>query len=192
MRATINDFDALIVVDMQKDFMPGGALPVAGADKIVPAVNKYIELFSKKGNPIFFTRDWHPTDHISFKENGGIWPRHCVQHSDGAAFVESLEKPKENLFLISKGTSNDFDAYSGFQGTILHALLQERGIRRLFICGVATDYCVKNSAFGALHLRYTTFVLQDAIKEVFDAQKSLTLLMQKGAVLMEFSDLKEL
>ena len=190
MRVTINDFDALIVVDMQKDFMPTGALPVNDADTIIPIINRYIQLFTQEGNPIFFTRDWHPSNHISFKENGGIWPRHCVQNSEGAAFAEGLQLPKDNLYIISKGTSSDFDAYSGFQGTILHQLLQERGIKRLFLCGVATDYCVKNTTLGALHLGYTAFVLQDAIKEVFDSQKSLRLLMDKGAILLKRSDLE--
>ena len=177
--------DALIVVDMQNDFIVG-SLPVKGAEEIIPNVNRYIELFSSKGLCVFFTRDWHPEDHISFKDNGGLWPKHCVQNSEGAMFHKDLKLPEDNLFIISKGTSPDFDAYSGFQGTSLDSLLKERGIKRLFVCGLATDYCVKNTALGGLNLGYQVFVLLDAIKGVDinpdDSKRALEELYLKGAV----------
>lgn len=191
MQLAITQKDALIVVDMQKDFMPGGALPVPEADTIIPTINRYIKRFFKASRPIYITRDYHPKEHISFKDFGGIWPSHCVAESEGAEFANGLHIPQDNRFIISKGTSKEFDAYSGFQGTILHDLLQERGIRRLFICGVATDYCVFNTALGAINLGYQTFILTDAIKGVDEvrAKKALDELLAKGAVLAEFNSL---
>ena len=185
VRITAND--ALIIVDVQIDFCPGGALPVPDGDRIVPAVNEYIEMFRIVGQPVFATRDWHPENHISFKENGGIWPRHCVQYTEGAKFHPDLKLPPD-AFIISKGERPELEAYSGFQGTLLDSLLKERGIKRIFICGLATDYCVKNTAIGALNFGYTTFILSDAIKGVDvnkgDSEKSIETMMRKGAVLL--------
>ncbi|NPA32048.1 MAG: nicotinamidase [Aquificae bacterium] len=194
MRIKLTDRDALIVVDMQNDFMPGGALPVPDADKIIPRLNEYIKLFESKGLPVFFTRDWHPPDHISFKGHGGIWPPHCVQDTPGAQFHPELYIPPDNKFIISKGTSRDFDAYSGFQGTILDDLLKERGVRRIFVGGVATDYCVKNTVLGGLSLGYEAFVLGDAIKGVDlkpgDVERAIDQMLTKGAVLTEISEIR--
>ncbi|WP_297455704.1 nicotinamidase [Persephonella sp.] len=194
MKLKINDFDALIVVDMQKDFMPDGALPVPEGDKIVPVLNQYIQLFADKGNPVYFTRDWHPPNHISFRGHGGIWPPHCVQDTEGAKFHPDLKIPLDNKFIISKGTSRDFDAYSGFQGTILDQLLKERGIKRLFIGGVATDYCVKNTVLGGLNLGYQVFVLEDAIKGVEankgDIEKAINQMLEKGAVFINYGEIE--
>ncbi|ACN99331.1 nicotinamidase [Sulfurihydrogenibium azorense] len=191
MKVKLTDKDALIVVDMQNDFMPYGVLPVKDADKIVPTINSYIELFEKMSNPVFFTRDWHPENHISFKGFGGIWPAHCVQNTEGAKFHPDLKIPSDNKFIISKGTSPDFDAYSGFQGTNLHSLLQERGIKRLFICGVATDFCVKNTAIGGLNLGYQVFLLVDAIKSVFPEKEKEVIkdLLDKTTVALTLKDI---
>lgn len=185
MKIKLSAIDALFVIDMQNDFLPGGALAVEGADKIIPAINNYIKIFENENLPIFFTRDYHPKNHLSFKENGGVWPPHCVQGTEGAAFPKELAMPNDNRFIISKGTSEDFDAYSAFQGTILHSLLQERGIKRVFLCGVATDFCVKHTALGALHLGYFTFILDNAIKGVFDEKEAKELLLDKGAVFIQ-------
>ncbi len=193
MKVRIGERDALIVVDMQNDFMPGGALPVPDGDKIVPILNEYIELFEKKGLPVFFTRDWHPENHISFKGHGGVWPPHCVQNTEGAMFHKDLRMPLDNKFIISKGTSPDFDAYSGFQGTILEDLLKERGVTRVFVGGVATDYCVKNTVLGALSLGFGAILLLDAIKGVDvkpgDNDKAIELMLDRGAVGIELKDL---
>ncbi|GAB6065392.1 nicotinamidase [Aquifex pyrophilus] len=193
MKVKITDRDALIVVDMQKDFMPGGALPVPDGDKIIPVLNEYIKLFEEKGLPVFFTRDWHPPNHISFKGHGGIWPPHCVQNTEGAKFHEELYIPKDNKFIISKGTSQDFDAYSGFQGTILESLLRERGVRRIFVGGVATDYCVKNTVIGGLNLGFEAIVLEDAIKGVDvnpgDVERAIEEMLLRGAVFINRDDL---
>ncbi len=193
MKVRIGSQDALIVVDMQIDFMPSGALPVPDGDKIVPVLNEYIELFERRGLPVFFTRDWHPENHISFKGHGGIWPPHCVQNTEGACFHPDLRMPLDNKFIISKGTSQDFDAYSGFQGTVLEDLLRERGIRRVFVGGVATDYCVKNTVLGALNLGFGALLLLDGIKGVDvkpgDSEKAVELMLERGAVGIELKDL---
>lgn len=193
MRVKLTERDALIVVDMQNDFMPWGALPVPDADKIVPKLNAYIDTFSSMGLPVYFTRDWHPIDHISFKGNGGIWPPHCVQDTEGAKFHKDLLIPKDNKFIISKGTSRDFDAYSGFQGTLLESLLRERSVKRVFVGGVATDYCVKNTVIGAINLGYQTFLLIDATKGVDvnagDTDRAIGEMMRVGTVVLSFEDL---
>ncbi len=193
MKVKISDVDALIVVDVQNDFMPWGALPVPEGDKVVPVLNEYISIFEKKGLPVFFTRDWHPENHISFKGHGGIWPPHCVQNTEGAMFHKDLKMPLDNKFIISKGTSPDFDAYSGFQGTVLESLLRERGVRRVFVGGVATDYCVKNTVLGAIDLGFQAVLLLDAIKGVDanpgDSERAIDLMLSKGAVGVELKDL---
>ncbi len=194
MRIRLTVKDALIVVDMQRDFMPGGALPVPEGDKIVPRLNQYIKLFFEKGLPVFFTRDWHPPDHISFKDQGGVWPPHCVQDTEGAKFHPDLYIPPDNRFIISKGTSRDFDAYSGFQGTMLDQLLKERGTKRVFVGGVATDYCVKNTVLGAINLGYEAFLLLDGIKGVDvkqgDSQRAIEDMLGAGAVGVEYEEVK--
>ncbi|WP_457598547.1 nicotinamidase [Hydrogenimonas sp.] len=193
MRLDIAEHDALIVVDMQNDFMPGGALPVPGADTIVPTLNRYIERFEERALPIFFTRDWHPKTHLSFRQNGGVWPEHCIKGSEGAAFCEGLHIPSDNRFIISKGVSEEFDAYSGFQGTPLAALLNERGTRRLLVCGIATDYCVRHTLLGAENLGFRTLLLEDAVKGVDlhpgDCDAALREMMRKGAILCRYEDI---
>ncbi len=185
-RLKLVQLDALIVVDMQKDFSSSGALPVPGTEEIVPVINSYIELFKEKGLPIFATRDWHPENHVSFKENGGIWPRHCVQWSQGAEFIDGLELPPDT-FIINKGDRPELEAYSGFQGTLLDSLLRERGVKRLFICGVATDYCVKNTALGGLNLGYQVFILSDAVRGVSPqtVERAEEELLDRGALFLE-------
>ncbi len=193
MKIKVTEKDALIVVDMQKDFMPGGSLPVPEGDSIVSVLNEYISIFEGKNLPVFFTRDWHPPNHISFKGHGGIWPPHCVQETEGAKFHSELKIPVDNKFIISKGTSPDFDAYSGFQGTVLENLLRERGIKRVFVGGVATDYCVKNTVIGALNLGFAVVVLSDAVKGVDvkpgDSERALESMLLMGAVIAELKDL---
>ncbi len=194
MRIRLTVKDALIVVDMQRDFMPGGALPVQEGDKIIPRLNQYIRLFFERGLPVFFTRDWHPPDHISFKDQGGVWPPHCVQDTEGAKFHPDLYIPPDNRFIISKGTSRDFDAYSGFQGTMLDQLLKERGTKRVFVGGVATDYCVKNTVLGAINLGYEAFLLLDGIKGVDvkqgDSERAIEDMLGAGAVGVEYEEVK--
>ncbi len=193
MKLKLTDRDALIVVDMQRDFMPGGALPVPEGDRIVPVLNSYISLFEERNLPVFLTRDWHPENHISFEGHGGIWPPHCVRGTEGAQFHPDLKIPADNKFVISKGTAQEFDAYSGFQGTVLADLLRERGIRRVFVGGVATDYCVKNTLLGAVNLGFQAFLLTDAIRGVDvrpgDVERALEQMLSAGAVAIELGDL---
>ena len=157
--------DVLLVTDIQNDFLPGGSLAVAGGDEVVPILNRYIGEFVACGLPVYATRDWHPEGHCSFHAQGGPWPVHCVAGTHGAAFAATLSLPPGTT-LISKATRPDRDAYSSFEGTDLDARLRAAGIRRIFIGGLATDYCVLNTVRDARRLGYEVFVLSDAIRAV--------------------------
>lgn len=157
--------DALVVVDVQNDFLPGGRLGVARGDEVVPVLNRYLDVFRARGLPIYATRDWHPTDHCSFRARGGPWPPHCVAESPGAAFAPGLQLPPDAA-VISKAATADNDAYSGFEGTDLDARLRRAGVRRLFVGGLATDYCVLNTVRDARRLGYAVRLLRDAVRAV--------------------------
>ncbi len=161
---------ALLIVDVQNDFCPGGALGVPEGDKIVPAINKYIKIFTKKKLPIFASRDWHPIRTKHFKDFGGVWPVHCLQNSRGAAFHSKLKLPKEAIQLY-KGMDSQIDSYSAFQaedisGVSFLKLLHMLGIKELYIGGLATDYCVKYTAIDALKHGFKVKILLDAVKGV--------------------------
>ncbi len=183
---------ALIIVDVQNDFCPGGALPVTDGDKVVPVLNLYIKRFREDGAPIFATRDWHPKNHISFKENGGIWPPHCVQGTTGAQFHTGLELSGD-VKIISKGTSPKDEAYSGFQGTNLTAELKSRSIKALYIGGLATDYCVKHTVMDAIKEGFSVFFLEDGSKGVDvnpgDSKKAMDDMVSAGVKRIVFSNL---
>ena len=174
---------ALIIVDVQKDFCPGGTLPVPEGDKIIPNLNKYVEIFRKNGGKIYATRDWHPENHISFKEHGGLWPKHCVQGTEGAEFHPNLKLP-EDAVIISKGTDPLREAYSGFEGTDLKKKLKQEGIVRVFVGGLATEYCVKNTVLDAIKFGFETVLLMDAIKGIdlkpSDSIKAIDEMVKKG------------
>ena len=157
--------DVLLVTDIQNDFLSGGSLAVAGGDAVVPVLNRYIGAFLAQGLPVYATRDWHPEGHCSFHAQGGPWPVHCVAGTQGAAFAAMLTLPPDTT-VISKATSQDLEAYSSFQGTDLDSRLRAAGIHRLFIGGLATDYCVLNTVRDARKLGYEVFVLADAIRAV--------------------------
>lgn len=182
--------DALVVVDVQNDFLPGGTLAVPAGDEIIPILNRYIAVFRIRGLPIFITRDWHPPDHCSFESQGGPWPPHCIAATDGAAFPSSLYFPCD-AHIVSKAISREKDAYSGFSETELSSLLQSLGTRRLFIGGLATEYCVLNTVKDALQHGYTTFVLQDAVhpinKNADDGQHALEEMTRLGAILIDIA-----
>lgn len=154
--------DALIVVDVQQDFCPGGALAVPHGDDVVPVINRLLGLADWL---TVATRDWHPADHCSFKAQGGMWPPHCVAGTDGAALHPSLDQSRIRA-VVSKAVSRDAEAYSGFQATDLAARLAARGIRRVFVCGLATDYCVKATALDARRAGLDVVVIEDAIRGV--------------------------
>ncbi|ROR32589.1 isochorismatase family protein [Inmirania thermothiophila] len=161
----LQEGDALIVVDVQNDFLPGGALAVPAGDQVVPVLNRYAEQFAAAGLPVFATRDWHPADHCSFRDQGGPWPPHCVAGTEGAAFAPGLRLP-QGTEVISKADTPERDAYSGFEGTDLAERLRRRGVRRVFVGGLATDYCVFNTVLDALGEGFETWVLGDAIRAV--------------------------
>ncbi|RMF86332.1 MAG: nicotinamidase [Nitrospinota bacterium] len=184
MKRQITREDALIIVDVQNDFCPGGALAVPEGDKVVPVLNRYITLFQQAGAPIFATRDWHPPDHCSFQSRGGIWPPHCIQGSDGAAFHPELKLPPD-VTVISKATSPDQEAYSGFAGTDLADQLRQRGVKTVYVGGLATDYCVKSTVLDALQAGFQTVFLRDASAGVEvnpgDCQQAIAAMKQAGA-----------
>jgi nicotinamidase/pyrazinamidase len=157
--------DALLVVDMQNDFMPGGALGVQGGDEITPEVNRLIGVFSSRGLPIVFSRDWHPPDHCSFEAQGGVWPVHCVQNTKGAAFTQDLAMPV-NPRIISKATSVDREAYSAFDATGLEDLLTRLAVTRIFIVGLATDYCVVATVRDARQAGFEVIVPEQGVRAV--------------------------
>ena len=180
---------ALIVVDVQNDFCPGGALGVKNGDEIIPVLNRYIDKFRAAGLPVIATRDWHPVKTTHFKEYGGAWPAHCIQDSRGAAFHADLHLPND-VILVSKGMAADEDSYSAFHGkadsgTPLSTLLRGLGIERIFVGGLATDYCVKYTALEGINQGITVVVLGDAIRGVNlqpdDSERALLEVRDAGA-----------
>lgn len=156
--------DALVVVDMQNDFVTG-TLAVAGAAEVIEPLNRAIALFGGRGLPVFATRDWHPPDHCSFAPQGGPWPVHCVAGTTGADFVPGLRLPVDAI-PVFKATRRDVEAYSTFAGTPLAAELRGRHVRRLFVGGLATDYCVLNTVRDATAEGFEIVVLGDAVRAV--------------------------
>ena len=180
--------DALIIVDVQNDFCLGGALAVPRGDEVVPVVNRLLE---QRWLSVA-TMDWHPAEHSSFEPHGGPWPPHCVQHTTGADLHRELDASKVQL-VITKGSNPDQDAYSGFQGTELARILRDRGVHRVVVCGIATDYCVRATAQDALHEGFEVLLLEDAIRGVEvqpgDCQQAIEELRQAGATVIVSADL---
>lgn len=176
--------DVLLVTDVQNDFLPGGSLAVSRGDEVVPVLNRYIGIFTARKLPVFATRDWHPPHHCSFRERGGPWPPHCVQGTHGAEFSAALRLPP-SAAIVSKASTPDEDAYSSFLGTDMDSRMRAAGIRRIFIGGLATDYCVLNTTRDALRLGYRVFVLADAVRAVDvqpgDGQRALEEMARLGA-----------
>lgn len=173
---------ALLIVDVQNDFCPGGALAAPGGDKVVPVINRLMEHF----DIIVASRDWHPKESIHFKK----WPVHCVENSHGAAFHPDLNtKNIQQVFF--KGTGNRDDGYSAFEATNLNLeeYLKQRNVDDLYIVGLATEYCVKESALDAVRNGLHTFVIKEAIKGVHqhegDEEKALKEMKLKGVKLLE-------
>lgn len=156
--------DALVVTDVQNDFVTG-TLAVPGGAKVVAPLNRAIASFRARGLPVVAIRDWHPRGHCSFAAQGGPWPEHCVQGTTGAAFVPGLRFGSGAL-LVSKGTDPGAEAYSGFKGTTLADDLRARNVRRLFIGGLATDYCILNTVNDAIAAGFAAVVLSDGVRAV--------------------------
>jgi nicotinamidase/pyrazinamidase len=184
----LDPHDVLLVVDVQNDFLPGGALAVPQGDEVLPVINRLMPAFAY----VVVTQDWHPEGHVSFATTHDakpfaaitlphgeqtLWPDHCVQGSPGATLHEALDVHGA-LLILRKGANSDLDSYSAFTEadgkttTGLAALLKARGVRRVFACGLATDFCVAHSAVDARKADFETFVIEDACRAI-DAAGSL-------------------
>ncbi|MFC5478446.1 nicotinamidase [Massilia suwonensis] len=157
--------DALLVIDMQVDFLPGGKLGVPDGDAVIEPINGLLALFAGQDLPIYASRDWHPANHCSFAQRGGPWPPHCVAESPGAAFSERLALPASAV-IVSKADTEDVDAYSAFNGTELAAHLRGHGVQRLVVCGLATDYCVLNTVIDARANGFEVLIAEEAMRAV--------------------------
>ena len=154
---------ALLLVDLQNDFFPGGALAVPEANSLIPLINAYIKHFSRQGWPILATRDWHPANHRSFTEQQGPWPAHGVQGSRGAQFHSDLVLPP-GMMVISKGTDPKKDSTSGFDGTSLADRLEDLNVQTLYVLGLPTEHCVKHTVLDGCQRGLQVVLLTDATK----------------------------
>lgn len=181
----------LLLVHLQNDFCPGGALAVAGGDQIIPVANACIQFFAREGFSIVATRDWHPENHCSFQAQGGPWPPHCVQGSRGSQFHPDLKMPPGTL-IVSGATNARKEAYSGFDGTSLEDRLEDIEAQTLFVLGLATDYCVKQTVLDACQRGFRVVVLEDGVRgidvQLGDSQKALQEMQAAGAMIAQSSD----
>jgi nicotinamidase/pyrazinamidase len=188
MNVTVRPDDALIVVDVQHDFLPGGALAVATGERIFTPIDALAPRFAR----VYATRDWHPADHSSYAENGGPWPVHCVAESHGAAFDPRLDLTKVDK-IVSKGIVRETDGYSGFAATELADDLRANAVGRVFVCGLATDYCVKHTALDANAAGFETVVIEDASAPVNvqpgDEARALDELRSAGITIVNSKDI---
>ena len=193
----IERYAALLIVDLQNDFCPGGALPVPEGDKVVATVNDAIARFVGEGLPILASRDWHTVVTRHFKEYGGIWPAHCVRNTPGARFHPDLHLPSD-VTIITKGSDPEQNSYSAFDGTtadglMLEQFLEARGIEKLYLGGLATDYCVKATALEGLLLGKKITIILDAVAGVElasgDSSRALEAIRQGGGTFVNASEL---
>lgn len=184
--------DALLLVDPQNDFCPGGSLAVAEGDQVMPLLSAWAAAAERAGVPVFVSRDWHPPRTTHFQEFGGMWPAHCVQGTPGAAFHPGLRLPSSAV-VVSKGTGETEDAYSAFQacderGTLLADLLRQRQVAHLYVMGLATDYCVKASTLGGVEAGLRVSVVQPGCRAVNlqprDGEQALAAMHAAGAALL--------
>ena len=188
---------ALLIVDVQRDFCPGGTLSVPGGDAVVEPINRLARAFAGAGLPVIASRDWHPAETRHFRPFGGAWPPHCIQGSQGAAFHPDLRLPAGTV-VVSKGTDPAADGYSAFEaatedGRDLGRLLEDLGVRRLLIGGLATDYCVRATALQALAMGLAVTVVTDAVAgvdlEPGDSAGAMAELARAGAAFFRAEDL---
>src|SRR5688572_6153089 len=184
---------ALLVVDVQNDFCPGGALAVAEGDQVVAPLNRLIEDFLRRGEPVFRSRDWHPRQTKHFTEFGGTWPVHCVQDTKGAEFHPDLIDDVR-IRTISKGMGDE-DSYSAFDGTGLALQLRQLGVDEVWVGGLATDYCVKNTVLDALKEGFSVKALADAMRAVEvnpgDGERAIEEMRAAGADIVDSQDNSE-
>jgi nicotinamidase/pyrazinamidase len=176
--------DALLIVDVQVDFCPGGALPVPEGDEVVPILNEWISAARRTKIPVVASRDWHPRQHLSFEDEGGERPPHCVQYSTGAAFHPGLELP-DDVLKVSKGLRFDKDQYSAFDDTGLGRFLRRQGVRRIWLGGLAEDVCVRALALAAREEGFEIRLIADATRAIDDAngEKAERAMREAGAVI---------
>lgn len=183
------DGDALLIVDVQNDFCPGGALPVPEGDRIVPVLNRYLGEFRRRGLPVYASRDWHPRESAHFEAGGGPWPPHCVAGTEGAEFHPALEL-QGSATVLSAGMGPLDDGYSAFEGTtgdgeLFEKELRARGVGRLFIGGLATDYCVRATVLDAASRGFRPVLLTDAVRGIDvrpgDVDRALEEMREAGA-----------
>jgi nicotinamidase/pyrazinamidase len=167
-RDVLQPGDALLIVDVQIDFCPGGALPIESGDSVVPVLNRWIDAAVAAKIPIYASRDWHPAHHLSFGESGGQWPVHCLQDQRGAQFHPDLKLP-DSAIIITKGTRFDRDQYSAFDETGLATALKKAGVTRLWVGGLALDVCVRATALDARQHGFETILIVDAARPVTSA-----------------------
>jgi nicotinamidase/pyrazinamidase len=189
MNETNQTRSAMLIVDVQNDFCTGGALAVPNSEAVIDAINRYVKTATTQGQLVYASRDWHPRQTTHFKDYGGAWPAHCVQHSPGAQFHPRLELP-DDAIVITKGDRADEHGYSAFdghteEGQSLLAALRQRGITHLYVGGLATDYCVRASVLDALSSGFTVTVLRDAVAGVDvapgDSDRALDEMHRHGA-----------
>lgn len=178
---------ALVVVDVQNDFCPGGSLAVSGGDQVVPVINRLAPLFPV----VVATQDWHPANHCSFRARGGSWPPHCVQGTPGAELHPALDRSRITAY-VKKGTQPEKDAYSGFEGRedtgrSLAELLRDAGVRKVYVTGLATDYCVRATVLDGIRAGFEVHAVTDAMRGVNvnpgDDRRALEEMRAVGAVL---------
>jgi nicotinamidase/pyrazinamidase len=162
---------ALLVIDVQNDFCPGGALAVPGGDEVIPVLNQSIQKFVSAGYPVFASRDWHPEESAHFQARGGPWPPHCIQGTKGAEFHQDLELPDSTVVVTAGDDPEEDEGYSAFEGKVpdgrpLADALRAEGVDEVFIGGLATDYCVRASALDAVKAGFRTHLLLDAIRGI--------------------------
>jgi nicotinamidase/pyrazinamidase len=172
--------DALVIVDFQNDFCPGGALAVEGGDEIAGPINALAREF----DTVVATRDWHPPDHASFADEGGPWPVHCVQGTPGAELHPELDRERIQ-HVVDVGSTREDEGYSGFEGSDLEDFLHSRGADHLYVTGIATDYCVRATVLDGRRLGFDVTVVEDAIRAVDvdagDGDRALDEMREAGA-----------
>jgi len=182
--------DALLIVDLQNDFLPGGRLGVPDGDRVIDPINTLVDLFHARRLPVYASRDWHPEVHCSFAGQGGPWPPHCVAETEGALFSSALRLPQDAI-VVSKAVSAEEDAYSAFNGTGLARAMLADGIGRLVVCGLATDYCVLNTVLDGVDAGFEVMIALEATRAVEvtpgDGDRAIARMLSRGAVPVRLS-----